>query len=244
MAAERFERRVRSVSLPHPDVRLLAGVALVAVSLVGGLSLWRQAQITTPVVVAARTIAPGQLIEAQDLALAEARLPEALAALAVPEAELVGVIGRIATGAIYAGEVVVRPDLGSGPVIGPGEMAVTIPVPDDAVFARLRRADRVAVMATYDADQPDSRTVTLLRRATVYAVALESSRVSLGGGGSDPEAGEPTNVTLVIQGTEAERVAHALVNAELTLLLLAPDPIRTASPVPADESPATEGGPR
>ena len=242
MAAENLERRLRAVALPHPDVRLLAGVALVAISLVGGLSLWRQAQITTPVVVAARTIAPGQLIEVEDLALSEARLPEPLAALALPEAELGTVVGRTATGAIHAGELVVRPDLGSGPVIGAEEMAVTIPVPDDAVFARLRRGDLVAVMATHNAGQPESRTVTLLERATVYAVALESSRVSLGGGGSDPEEGEPTNVTLVIPGPQAERVAHALVNAELTLLLLAPGAIPTGAPLAADESPAPEEG--
>ena len=234
MAAENTERRLPAVTLPRLDVRLLAGLALVAVSVVGGLGLWRQAQITTPVVVAAREIAPGHVIERGDLAVAPARLPGPLAALALPETELGAAVGRTATGAIHAGELVVRPDLGSGPVIGPDELAVTIPVEDDAVYARLRRGDAVAVMATSDRGRPESRTVALLERATVYAVALESTRVSLGGSGDASADGRPANVTLLIPRARAEAVAHALVNAALTLLLLAPEP--------AAESVGDEGG--
>ena len=206
MAAESPERRLGAVALPRVDVRLLAGLALVLVSVVGGLTLWRQAQITTPVVVAARAIDPGDVIQPDDLAVAPARLPGSLAELSVPAAELASVAGHTATGPIHAGELVVRPDLGSGPVIGPDELAVTIPVDDDSVYGRLRRGDAVAVLATSEAGQPESRTVTLLERATVYAVALESSRVSLGGG-PDEEEGIPTNVTLVIPRARAGHVA-------------------------------------
>jgi Flp pilus assembly protein CpaB len=204
-------------------VRLLAGLALVAVAVVGGLSLWRQAQITTPVVVAAREIAPGLVIERSDLEVTQARLEEPLAALALSEAEISAVVGRTASGPIHPGELVMRPDLGTGPVIGPDQLAVTVPVQADAVYARLRRGDEVAVMATSDKGKPQSLTVALLERATVFDVALESSRVSLGGGGNSQEDGRLTNVTLLIPRADAERVAHAVVNAELTLLLLAPD---------------------
>ncbi len=225
MAQESSGRGLQAVAMPRMDVRLLAGAALVAVSVVGSLTLWQRAQITAPVVVAARAIESGRVIESGDLAVAEARLPDALERLALPEAELGEAVGRTATGPIHAGALVVRPDLGSGPAIGPGELAVTIPVPDDAVYARIRRGDAVAVMATTDAGQPESRTVALLERATVYAVALEAARVSLGGGGAGEEEGRPTNVTLVIPRGRASAVAHALVNAELTLLLLPPDPV-------------------
>lgn len=243
MAAESPERRLGAVALPRVDVRLLAGLALVLVSVVGGLTLWRQAQVTTPVVVAARAIDPGDVIQPDDLAVSPARLSGSLASLSVPAAELDAVAGRTATGPIHAGELVVRPDLGSGPVIGPAELAVTIPVDDDSVYGRLRRGDAVAVMATTDAGQPESRTATLLERATVYAVALEASRVSLGGGGSREEEGLPSAVTLVIPREAAARVAHALVNAELTLLLLAPDPIAGEGTEPTGP-PATDGGER
>ncbi len=241
MAAESTDRRLGAVALPRVDVRLALGLALVLVSVVGGLTLWRQAQITTPVVVAARAIDPGDVIQPDDLAVSPARLTGSLASLAVPGAELPAVAGRTATGPIHAGELVVRPDLGDGPAIGPGELAVTIPVDDDSVYGRLRRGDAVAVMATTGAGQPESRTVALLERATVYAVALEASRVSLGGGGSREEEGLPTGVTLVIPREAAARVAHALVNAELTLLLLAPDPITAGEAGGAGPPDAGEG---
>ncbi len=233
MAAESPERRPGRVALPRVDVRLLAGLALVLVSVVGGLTLWRQAQITTPVVVAARAIDPGDVIQPDDLAVSPARLTGSLASLSVPGTELPAVAGRTATGPIHAGELVVRPDLGDGPAIGPGELAVTIPVDDDSVYGRLRRGDAVAVMATTDAGQPESRTVPLLERATVYSVALEASHVSLGAGAGDEERGLHTSVTLVIPRERAARVAHALVNAELTLLLVAPDPVAGPGERPA-----------
>ena len=238
MAAESPDRPRGMVALPRVDVRLVAGLALVLVSVVGCLTLWRQAQITTPVVVAARAIDPGDVIQPDDLAVSPARLSGSLASLSVPAAELPSVAGRTATGPIHAGELVVRPDLGEGPGIGPGELAVTIPVDDDAVYGLLRRGDSVAVMATTDAGQPESRTAPLIERATVYAVALEASRVSLGGGAGGEEEGVPTSVTLVIPRSAAARVAHALVNAELTLLVMAPDPISG----PGAQPPAGAGG--
>ena len=221
MAAGSAGARGRAVALPRADVRLLAGLALVAVSVAGGLGLWSAARTTAPVVVAARDIGPGAVIEEDDVTLAEARLEGTLAAIALPGAELGSAVGRTATGPIHAGELVVRPDLGSGPTIGPGELAVTLPVEDDAVYGRLRRGAEVAVMATSEPGRPGSRTVALLERAVVYAVALESTRVSLGGSGDASADGRPANVTLVIPRERAEAVAHALVNSELTLLLLA-----------------------
>jgi len=224
MAAETSGRRLGAVALPRADVRLLAGLALVAIALVGGLSLWRQAQVTLPVVIAAREIAPGQVIERGDLELTQARLEGPLAALAFGEGELGTLVGSTAVTAIHAGELVIGSDLGSGPLIGPDQVAVTVPVRADAVYARLRRGDEVAVMATSEEGRPQSLTLALLERATVFEVAFETSRVSLGGSGDSDQNGRLTNVTLLIPRSEAERVAHAVVNAQLTLLLLAPEP--------------------
>jgi len=229
MAAGTSGRRLRSIALPRVDMRLLAGLVLVAVAVVGGLSLWRQAQITAPVVVAAREIAPGHVIERGDLALTQARLEGLLASLAIGQAEISSVVGHTASGAIHAGALVVRPDLGTGPVIGPDQVAVTVPVKADAVYPRLRRGDEVALMVTSDKGKPQSLTAVLIERAPVFDVALESSRVSLGGGDAAAD-GRLTNVTLLIPRSEAERVAHAVVNAELTLLLLAPEPTAGGQP--------------
>ena len=169
MAAESAEQRGRAVALPRVDMRLLAGLALVAVSVVGGLTLWSAARTTTAVVVAARDIGSGAVIEPEDLALAEARLEDPLAALVLPEAELAAAVGRTATGAIHAGELVVRPDLGSGPVIGPGELAVTIPV-----VIRMKGTNVDAGNALLRASGLDFTTADTMGEAAERVVALAS----------------------------------------------------------------------
>ena len=225
MASGTSRGRMRSVALPRVDLRLIGGLLLVAVAVAGGLTLWREAQVTAPFVVATRDIPAGHVIEAGDLGLTQARLEGPLASVAVGEAGLERLIGQTAASSIPAGALVLRPQLGSGPVLGPDDVAVTVPVEADAVYPLLRRGDLVAVMATSDRGKPQSLTVTLLERAPVYDVALESTRVSLGGDDDDDDdEGRLTNVTLLIPRAEAEDVAHAVVNADLTLLLLAPAP--------------------
>lgn len=119
--------------------------------------------------------------------------------------------------------MVVWPDLASGPVIGPGEVAVTVPVEADAVYPGLRSGDAVAVLATRDKGKPESQTVTLLERAVVYDISLEPGRIAIGSGGDGAEENRGlTNVTLVVPRSEAERLAHAVVNWALTLALLSP----------------------
>lgn len=213
----------RGWSSPRVDLRLLVGLCLVAVALVGGVSYANQLRITEPVVVAARAIPPGHVITEDDLALSEARLEGALGTLALGEAELTTAIGRTAGQAIPAGGMVTRADLSSGPVLGPDEVAVTVAVGADSVFAQLRRGDLVAVLETSAPGLAQSQTAMLLERATVYHVAAESTRVSLGGDG-ESGGGRITNVTLVVPRSEVERVTHALVNGRLTLALSPPEP--------------------
>jgi len=202
----------------------LLGVVLVVVALVGGLSLWSQMRVTEPVVVAARAIPSGHVIAADDLALAEARLEGPLAGLAIGEGERPAIIGQTAAGPIPAGAMIVRPDLGAGPVVAPGEVAITVPVEVNAVFPGLRRGDHVGVFATSEQGRPQSLTTPLLDRAIVYDVSLEASRVSLGGSGANE--GRITNVTILVPSDQAERVTHSLVNGRLTLVLVASEPGR------------------
>lgn len=212
------------VALPWLDGRMLLGVALVAVSVAGGLVFWSSTTDSVPVLIASRDIPAGHVVRAEDLAVARVRLEGRLSSLAVREAERDRITGRAAGTAIHAGEMVVWPDLASGPVIGPSEAAVTVPVEADAVYPGLRPGDAVAVLATSDKGKPESRTVTLLERAVVYDVSLEPGRIAIGRGGDDGEEDRGlTNVTLLVPRSEAERLAHAVVNWDLTLALLAPE---------------------
>src|SRR5690606_36384141 len=94
------------------------GIALVGVSLAGGLVLWRGATDTTMVVVAARDIPPGHIIQRDDLALAEASLSGALDSLALEDTELETAVGRTAGTGIHAGEMLVGPDLADSTSLG------------------------------------------------------------------------------------------------------------------------------
>lgn len=221
MASGTAAGRARNWSLPRVDLRFLIGIGLVAAAVAGGLTLADSLRVTAPYVVAARTIPAGHVIQVSDLAVGEARLEGNLGALAVAGSDRASIVGQTAARPIHEGALVLRPDLGVGPVLGPDDVAVTVAVGADAVFGNLRRGDQVAVMATSEAGRPQSLTATLLERATVYHVAFDAGRVSLGGHGGSEEEGRITNVTLVVPRQEAEAVTHALVNGRITLLPLA-----------------------
>lgn len=227
MALGTTGQRLRAVTWPHANIRLLVGMLLVVVALVGGLSLWSQMRVTVPIIVAARALPAGHVIAAEDLVAVEARLEGPLASLAIGEADRSSVIGQTVAAPIAAGAMVVRPGLGTGPTIGQDEVAVTVPVPADTVFARLRRGDQVAVLATSEKGRPQSLTSVLLERVTVYDVSLDASRVTLGGGSqsssSQGDVGRITNVTILVPRAQAEAVTNSLVNGTLTIALVAPN---------------------
>ena len=223
MAAVPGVRRRANVALPvRVDRRMLAGVLLVVVSLAGGLLLWRSATDTRPILVAAMDIPPGHVIQRDDLTMGEARLDGSLASLALTEADLEAAVGRTTSTTIHAGEMVVRPDLASGPVLGADEVAVTIPVAADTIYPGLRPTDEVALLATSNSGRPESTTVALLDRATVFAIGLER-RVIRSSTSNDPNDGATVaNITLAVPRSEAEAIAHAVTNATITVVLLAP----------------------
>ncbi|MCZ7576306.1 MAG: RcpC/CpaB family pilus assembly protein [Dehalococcoidia bacterium] len=223
MAALPGVRRRANVALPfRVDRRMLVGFLLVAVSLVGGLLFWRSATDTTPILVATREIPPGHVIQRDDLRIGEARLDGSLASLVLTESELAAAIGRTSSTTIHAGEMLVRPDLAPGPVLGADEVAITIAVAADTIYPGLRPTDEVALLATTNAGRPESATVTLLDRATVFAIGLERRVVRSSTSNSPNDGATLANITLAVPRSEAEAVAHAVANATITVVLLAP----------------------
>ena len=62
----------------------------------------------------------------------------------------------------------------------------------------------------------------LLDRATVFAIGLER-RVIRSSTSNDPNDGATVaNITLAVPRSEAEAIAHAVANATITVVLLAP----------------------
>jgi Flp pilus assembly protein CpaB len=203
------------------DGRMLLGVALVAVSIAGGLLLWGSASETVPVLVADRDLPQGHVITRDDLAIEELHTEGALSSLVIPDGELGTLVGQTLGTRVHAGEPLIRADLTSGPVIRPSEVAVTIPVEADAVYPGLRPGDAVTVLGTPGGTQADGLTVTVLERALIYDVSLERGPATIGRDGEETRG--LSNVTLVVPKDDAEQLAHAAVSWTVTLALLASD---------------------
>ena len=209
-------------SLPRLETRLVAGGMLFVVVFTGNLVFWRAGRITEPVLVAAREIAAGERIEADDLAVVEARLEGTTAALAVPAPAIGEVLGRMSREPIRAGELLAREALGAAPAIGRDQVAVTVPVAAEAVYPRLHPGSAVVVFGTAERQMPQSRTIAVVERAVVYDVGVQADALAFGP--NAPSAGgRVVNVTLIVPRTSAEELAHALANWQLTLVLLPDD---------------------
>lgn len=216
-------RRRAGHALPFDlDRRMLLGFLLVVLSVAGGLLFWRSATDTTSVLVAAREIPPGHVIQRDDLRIAEVRLEGDLAALALTEADGVSTLGRTTSTTIHAGEMLVRPDLAAGPALGADEAAVTLPVAADAIYPGIRPTDEVAVLSTANAGRPEAATSILVERATVLAVGLERRVVRTGSSNSPNDGATVANITIAVPRSETEAVAHAIVTTTITFALLAP----------------------
>lgn len=234
MASAVTGRSLVSAAGPRVEARMLLGIALVAVCVAGGLTFWSVTRETTPVLVASKPIPRGHVIQDEDLAVAPVRLDGTLSSLAIPEDEAASIVGQPASSALYAGEMLIRPRLSTRPAISPGEVAVTVSTKAEAVYNRLQPGDAVAVLATRAKGRPESQTQTVLDRAVVYDLALEPSVVSVGRTGQSQEENRKlSSITLLVARSEMERLAHAVVNWDITLALLPPD----ASKAP--ESPRT-----
>lgn len=94
---------------PWADARFLIGILLIVVSVAGVWVVVAAARQTTPVLAAARTVVPGELLADADLTVVDVALGQAAAAYATADAVLEG---SVATRTIRAGELVPAAALG------------------------------------------------------------------------------------------------------------------------------------
>jgi len=200
-------RRARPVLRTSvPSARAVAGGLLVAVATLLVFVAARDDGGPTgrPVVVAARDLAPGTRLGAEDLEVAHLGLPEAWPAARRAE-ELVG---AVTVGPLRAGELV-QPGAVVDARRAPGRYELALRLPADRVVAdRLGAGDRVEVLAT-TGQGPSARTDVVVRAALVQARSAAS-----GGLGTDG-----VGVTLALEHpADVLAVAHALRSAEVTLV--------------------------
>jgi len=196
------------------DLRVAVGFLLMLVAVLGGASLIRSAQARTPVLVAAGTLQPGEVIEASDLRVVEISLPAA--GVAYLSASMKGEIeGRVAAEPLWEGKVLAPGSVAEAPPLAPGMVAITLLLPpESAVGGGIRAGDRVAVLSSPGAneaggDQQSSATTILLTEVQVLSIRQASTA-----------EGEGLLVTLTLRLEEARAIAEARASGRVDLALL------------------------
>lgn len=189
-----------------PGGRAVVGGLLMAVAAVGVFLAYTSAneRPTAPIVVASDRIRVGDTIEASDLSIAEADLPDGLSGHTFASTD--DVVGRIALGPIAEGELVqtgmVTDDVTQGAL---HEVAITLPRAQVAV-GRLKQGERVDVFVTYD-----DVTQSVVRGAEVVQIGAS-------GDGSITSDREIELVVAVPSGEGVAAVVHALRTGDVTVV--------------------------
>lgn len=200
---------VRRLRMPSVDARVVGGVVLVAISIVGGLRLTRAPEPATRVYVAAADLDAGHVLSSADLTVAEVRgTPSLLGGLA-RSGPAGPPIGRALRVPLREGAAVSVDALGAAVAAG---REITIPVtPDHALGGEVRAGDRVDLFATFDKGTDAARTMTVARSATVHGVLRSDGLFG-------QHAGAMTALTLDVEPDAAIAVAFAARNAELDVV--------------------------
>jgi Flp pilus assembly protein CpaB len=195
------------------DLRVAIGLLLMTVAVLGGASLIRNAQARTPVLVAAGSVQPGEVVEASDLRVAEISLPAGVSYLS---ASMEGEIeGRVAAEPLWDGKVLATGSVAETPPLATGMVAITLLLPpESAVGGSVRAGDNVAVLSSpgvneAGADQQSSATTILLTEVPVLSVRQASTA-----------EGDGLLVTLTLRLEEARAVAEARASGRVDLALL------------------------
>ena len=200
--------RLRRLRRPAIDARVITGIVLVAVSVIGGLRLARGPQPGTEVFVAATDLDAGHVLTRHDLTATELRAPRALIA-GLERANRGAPVGRVLRTPVRAGAAIPVDALGS---VVPAGRDVTIPVtPEHALGGVIRPGDRVDVYATFDKGTDAARTLTVARTATVRGVTRSDGLFGQQQGGISA-------ITLSVDPDAAIAVAFAARNGELDVV--------------------------
>ena len=196
-----------------------------AVAVVGVFVAYEQASQTPsdPIVVSARPIRLGEVLEADDLRSVDGQLPGDADAFD----EVDSLVGRVALGPIGEGEIVQPGSVTDGPATaGIHEVAVSLPRRQIAV-GRLKAGERVDVFVTYE-----DRTTSVVRGAQVVQIGAEDS-------GSLTSDREVSLVVAVPSGEAVAAVVHALRTGDVTVVRSTFADAETDDPL---EFEGTEGG--
>jgi Flp pilus assembly protein CpaB len=195
------------------DLRVAVGLLLMLVAVLGGASLIRSAQDRVPVLVAAGSVQPGEVIGSSDLRVVEMSVPAGVAYLSASAEGQVE--GRVAAEPLWDGKVLGPGSVAEAPPVAAGMVAITLLLPpESAVGGDIRSGDRVAVLSSRGVDeaggnQQEAATTILLPDVPVLSVRDAST-----------SEGEGVFVTVTLRLEEARAIAEARASGRVDLALL------------------------
>lgn len=200
--------RLSGVRMPVVDLRIVTGVLLVAVSIVGGLRLTADPAPATAVYAAATDLDAGHVLTRADLTAVELRGPESLTRT-LERVAAGPPVGRVLRAPVRVGAPIPLDALGAAE---PPGRELTVPVtPEHALGGALRAGDRVDVLASFDKGTDAARTLTVARDAAVRSVTRADGLFG------QPE-GAITAVTVTVVPDAAVALAFAARNGELDIV--------------------------
>lgn len=200
--------RHRARWLPRVDTRLVVGLALVALSVLGGLRLSAAAEHTVAVYAVARDLPAGHVLNGGDLRRTPVHAaPDVLARLV--RADAGPPRGRVLRLPLAAGALLSSGDFGTRAVPG---REITIPVtPDHALGGALRTGDRVDVLGSFGKGTDAAKTLTVAEDAQVVEVVRADGLFG-------QREGALSALTLAVAPDDAVFLAFALRNGELDVI--------------------------
>ncbi|HVM35385.1 MAG TPA: RcpC/CpaB family pilus assembly protein [Actinomycetota bacterium] len=185
------------------NTRTVLGMMLFAAAVVAGGRFLEAANTTTPAWTAARDLAPGDVVESEDLRIVDVNLPADVGTQYILGGTSLS--GSIITRPVPAGALIPASAVTLEANSGPGRL-FTVPVaPEHAVGGALRPGDLVDIFAT--ASEGDGCTNLVAAEVEVVDV------VAAGGLVLEEEA--LAGITIAIAPSEVGAIAHAIRTKEI-----------------------------
>ena len=222
------------------DMRAVVGILLMLVATGGSIAVWTTLQDTRDVLVASHELQAGATITSSDLAVARARLDDAIYTAALPAEKLRSVLGRQLAEPAHANQVLVQAQLATHPAVAPDQEVLSLAVRTETTAGgRIRPGDSVQILATDSRRDGASRVV--LPRVAVYDVGRETSSSSAGVPLSrDATGGTGAPVTwlsVIVDEQQALQLTQAKWSGEIDVALLPPQPQAQAGQAAQPEQP-------
>lgn len=195
--------------IPDLDARLVAGILLIALAVLGGLRLFAVADRTVPVMQATRDLPANHVIKSGDLRIARVRVSSAVLETLVQSDSASQMTGKALTSPIQKDALLQEAFVKRVPDKG-REITMSVDT-THSLSTTIGEGDRVDVLASFDKGSANARTLTVVSGAEVSAIAEDEGL--FGQSRTSVQA-----VTLSVSPNDAVYLAFALRNAEIDIV--------------------------